>query len=74
MARIWKIDVPGRYGYSFAVKCYADDEEDAIDLAAEHGCYDDNNDALYATAEDITNSPYDLNAFKDCIQDLTNNE
>ena len=74
MARIWKIDVPGRYGYSFAIKCDADDEYDAIDWAAEYDCYDDANDALYATAEDITDSPYDLSAFKNSIYDLTNNE
>ena len=32
MERIWKIDVQGRYGYSFAVKCKLDDEYDVIDL------------------------------------------
>ena len=55
MERIWKIDVQGRYGYSFAVKCKLDDELDAV----------------YATAEEITDSPYDIEGLKSATYDLT---
>lgn len=69
MKRVYKIDVPGKNGYSFAVRGEIDSEEAAISEAIAAGIFDDY-DAEYAVAEDITESEYDLNAFKDCINDL----
>ena len=62
----------GRYGYSFAVKCKLDDEYDVIDLAEENNLFDDELDAVYATAEEITDSPYDIEGLKSATYDLTN--
>ena len=70
MERIWKIDVQGRYGYSFAVKCKLDDEYDVIDLAEENNLFDDELDAVYATAEEITDSPYDIEGLKSATYNL----
>ena len=67
MKKIFSINVPGKHGYSFAVECDASyDEESVIDLALENGLFDENRDADYAIAEDITDSEYDRDAFKDC--------
>ena len=70
MKRIWKIDVPGRNGYSFAVRTDIEDEQAVISAAEEAGLFESGEDANFAMAEDITNSSYDLGAFKDCITDL----
>lgn len=70
MKRVYKIDVPGKNGYSFAVRGEFNSEEAAISEALAAGIFDDDCDAEYAVAEDITESEYDLNAFKDCINDL----
>lgn len=72
MERIWKIDVQGRYGYSFAVKCKLDDGYDVIELAEENDLFDDELDADYATAEEITDSPYDIEGLKSATYDLMN--
>ena len=71
MKKIFSINVPGRHGYSFAVKCDTSYNEDTvIDLAAESELFNDPEDADYATAEDITDSEYDRNAFVGCIYNL----
>ena len=71
MKKIFSINVPGRHGYSFAVKCDTFyNEETVINLAAESDLFDDPEDADYAIAEDITDSDYDINAFKSCTYDL----
>lgn len=71
MKKIFSINVPGRHGYSFAVKCDTSyDEDSVIDLAAENFLFEEDEDADYATAEDITDSEYDINAFKDCIYEI----
>lgn len=70
MKKIYSINVAGKHGYSFAVECDANFEEEAIDMAAEAGLFDDPEDAEYATAEDITGSEYDINAFKSCTYKL----
>ena len=68
--KIFLINVAGRYGYSFAVKCDAETEEPAIKMALYAGIFEDDVDADYATAEDITDSPYDVEHFKNCTHEL----
>ena len=71
MKKIFSINVPGRHGYSFTVKCDTSYNEDTvIDLAAESELFNDPEDADYATAEDITDSDYDINAFKNSTYTL----
>ncbi len=64
--RVYSINVPGPCGYSFAVKGNFSDESQVIDLASEEELFDDPHDARYATAEDITDSQSDIEAFKSC--------
>jgi hypothetical protein len=71
MKKIFSINVPGRHGYSFAVKCDTSyDEESVIELAAENLLFEEEEDADYAIAEDITESEYDINGMKDCTDSL----
>ena len=71
MKKTFSINVPGRYGYSFAVVCDCSyDEDTVLDLALECGCFDDDGDCDYAEAEDITESPYDIQGLKDCTYEL----
>lgn len=71
MKKIFSINVSGHHGYSFAVKCDTSyNEETVLDLAAESGLFEDETDADYATAEDITESDYDINALKDRTYEL----
>ncbi len=71
MKKIFSINVPGRHGYSFAVKCDTSyDEDSVINLAAENFLFEVDEDADYATAEDITDSEYDINAFKNCTYEI----
>jgi hypothetical protein len=71
MKKIFSINVPGRHGYSFAVKCDTSyDEESVIELAAENLLFEEEEDADYAIAEDITESEYDINGMKDCTYSL----
>lgn len=70
MKKIYSINVPGAYGYSFAVKGEIDCEEDAIEMASNNGLFTEPEDADYAVAEDITDSEYDINAFKDCTYEV----
>lgn len=71
MKKIFSINVPGRHGYSFAVKCDTSyDEDSVIELAAESGLFDSDEDADYAIAEDITESDYEIEHFKDCTYEL----
>ena len=68
--RIFKIDVAGANGYSFAVKGEIADEAEALDLASLHDLFQSEEDEDYATAEDITNSPYDINGLKDATHEV----
>lgn len=71
MKKIFTVNVPGKYGYSFAVECDSSyDEETVIDLASECGCFECPEDADYAIAEDITEWDDDIEAFKDCTYTL----
>lgn len=70
MKRIFSINVPGKYGYSFAVKCETDDEDTAIEMAYDAGLFEDEEDVDYAIAEDITNHPYDIQHFEGCTYEI----
>ena len=70
MSKIYSINVPGAYGYSFAVKGEINSEEDAVTAAADADLFEEPKDADYAIAEDITDSEYDVNAFKDCTYNV----
>ena len=70
MKRIFSINVTGRNGYSFAIKCDATEEADAVQMAENAGLFEDDADAFYATAEDITDYPYDVEHFKDCTYEV----
>lgn len=65
MKRVFSINVPGQYGYSFAVEGELN-EGSAISKAFENGLFEEPIDANYAVAEDITDSDYDLKAFENC--------
>lgn len=68
--RIFSIYVAGKHGYSFAVKCNATKEADVVQMAKNAGLFQDDEDAFYATAEDITDSEYDINGLKDCTYEI----
>ena len=68
--RIFSINVAGKHGYSFAVKCNATEEADVVQMAKNAGLFQDDEDAFYATAEDITDSEYDINGLKDCTYEI----
>ena len=68
--RIWKIDVPGAYGYSFAIIGDISNEVEAIEMACNAGHFYDDIDAEYATAEEITDSPYDIKAFENTTYEV----
>ena len=70
MKKTWKIDVPSCPGYSFAVRCDADTASDAIEMAAKADLFDDKYEANYASAEDISDDEYTLNAFKNCTTEI----
>ena len=63
--RIWLINIPGPHGYSFAVRTDEDDEQCVIDRARKAEMFDDTVDADYAFAEDITDDPDQIEAFKE---------
>ena len=65
MKKVWKINVSGENGYSFAVAGELEDEAAAMYEAVECGLFNDERDARYATVEDITDDEDELNAFKD---------
>ena len=71
MKKVFSINVPGKHGYSFAVRCDTSyNEETVIDLAAENCLFEEDEDADYATAEDITESDYDIQALKDVTYNI----
>lgn len=70
MKRIFSINISGRNGYSFAVKCETTNEDEAIEMALDAGLFEDDEDAQYAIAEDITDYPYDVEHFKSCTHEI----
>lgn len=67
MERIWKINVPGANGYSFAIAGELEEEADAIEEASLCGLFDDEHDARYATVEEITDDEYEIEHWKNEI-------
>ena len=62
----YKIDVPGRHGYSFMVFSTDElDEGEVIDMALRNGLFDDEEDADYAIVDDLV-SDYDIKSFTNC--------
>ena len=71
MKKIFSINVPGRHGYSFGVSCDSSyDEDSVIDLAYDNGLFQDEEDADYAFAEDITDFEYSRNGLAGCTYEL----
>lgn len=71
MKKIFSINVPGRHGYSFAVKCDDSyDEDSVINAALEANLFEDETDADYAIAEDITDFSHDVKHFEDCTYEI----
>lgn len=68
----YKIDVPGRNGYSFMV-CSTDylDEYEVLDKCIEKGYFEEDSDARYAILDDLV-TPMDIENFEksDCIFNL----
>lgn len=68
----YKIDVMGRYGYSFMVSSNDMlDESEVLDKALAKGLFQDELDADYAVVDDLV-TQYDIDNFKksDCICEL----
>lgn len=62
----YKIDVPGRHGYSFMVFSTNElDECEVINTALRNGLFDDDEDADYAIVDDLV-SDYDIESFTEC--------
>ena len=62
----YKIDVPGRHGYSFMVFSTNElDECEVINTALRNGLFDDDEDADYAIVDDFV-SKYDIESFTEC--------
>ena len=62
----YKIDVPGKHGYSFMVFSTDElDEGEVIDMALRNGLFDDEEDADYAIVDDLV-SDYDIKSFTNC--------
>ena len=59
MCKYWKIDVPGRNGYSFIVECDLDSEEQVIARANDCGLFQSPEDMRYAVIDDLV-SDYDI--------------
>lgn len=66
----YKIDVPGRYGYSFMVVSNNElDETQVLNKALVHELFDDKKDANYAIIDDLI-SNYDIENFKNCTYEI----
>lgn len=61
----YKIDVPGKHGYSFMIETNEKlmYEEDAINLALDNNLFDDEKDALIAVVDDLV-TQHDIDHFK----------
>lgn len=64
----FKIDVHGRYGYSFLVGTkYQETEETIIDVASDCGAFQEMEDANYATAERVQYGDYDYKGLEETL-------
>jgi hypothetical protein len=66
--RYFLINVLGKHGYSFMIHAAVNDEYEAINLSAENGLFNDEEDAEYAIAEEA--SDYDIKHFEE--EDMIN--
>lgn len=67
---VWRIDVPGCNGYSFAIRCSATTESDAIELAGKNDLFQDEPDQNYCSAEEITDDEYEMNFWGNQATDI----
>lgn len=66
----YKIDVPGRHGYSFMVTSNdVLDEGEVLDKALAKGLFQDELDADYAVVDDLV-TDYEIEVFKDCTYEI----
>ena len=70
MKKVWRIDVPGRYGYSFAIRSDDETPEDAVETASQHDLYQEESDADYASAEEITDDDYEMKHWGSQVKDI----
>ena len=70
MKKVFSVNVLGRNGYSFAVKCDATSTDEVVELALDNDLFDDPEDADCCVVEDITDSEYDQNGLKDCTYEF----
>jgi hypothetical protein len=69
--KIFSINISGKHGYSFAVKCDASyNEKSVINLAFAHELFMEPDDATYAVAEEITDSDYDIEGLKSATYEI----
>ncbi len=67
--KYYSINIPGKYGYSFAVGGEFTEDE-AVDMAVKADLFNDADDADYAIVEELTES--EIKHFKDwgCLHEL----
>lgn len=66
----YKIDVPGKYGYSFMVASNNElDEIQILNKALIHELFNDDIDVNYATIDNLI-SNHDIENFKNCIYEI----
>jgi hypothetical protein len=66
----YKIDVPGRDGYSFMVVSNTElNEIQVLDKAFVQGLFNDDIDANYATIDKLIDN-YDIENFKNCTYEI----
>lgn len=66
----YKIDVPGKHGYSFMVSSNDMlDEGEVLDKALAKGLFQDELDADYAIVDDLV-SDYEIEVFKSCTYEI----
>ena len=64
----FKIDVPGKNGYSFLVGTKSSEStESIIDIAYDYGAFDNDEDYYLATAAKVEKDDYDYNHLKDTL-------
>ena len=66
----YKIDVPGKHGYSFMITSNdVLDKSEILDKALAKGLFQDEIDVDYAVVDDLI-SDYDIGNFKDCTYEI----
>ena len=66
----YKIDVPGKHGYSFMVTSNDElDEGEVLDKALAKGLFEDEIDADYAVVDDLVTDS-EIEVFKSCTYEI----